>query len=85
MSKAILSIQLPRNGVNKDAYLRAESPSDKREDLSKLLTEMLRKPSDYDLSSHTYKQHSNSSRPKKAPPIIKGDDERVGDGEPREL
>jgi hypothetical protein len=71
---AIISIQLPRNGDNKDAFLRAVSDSAAVEDLRKLVTQMCRKPADFDLSGKRYAQ-SPAHRIKRAAPVIREDDD----------
>ncbi len=83
MSRAILTVQIAGDGSkNKkgvpryEKFLRIETTDTTADGLRKAITQMMRKPSDYDLSGKHYKSHAND-RPKKAPPVIREDDERV--------
>ena len=73
---AIVSIQLPRAGQNKDAYLRAASDSAAVEELRKLVTQMMRKPADFEIGV-THTAVHGFRKGKRAAPVKRADDERA--------
>jgi hypothetical protein len=79
---AIVSIQTPRNGQNKDRYLRAVVEEETPDAIRRTVTQMMRKPSEYDLSRHRYTDRFGTKRGKRPAPVRRVDDESA---EPREL
>lgn len=77
---AVLTLQIPGEGRNGrrhgryEKFLRIELEDARAATVRKAVTELLRKPSDYDLSGKTYRDHANSHR-KKAPPVVRGDED----------
>lgn len=83
MSHHIISVQSGEGRkANRDQYLRCEVEGGV-EEVRKAITQMFRKPSDFDLGK---KRYGNTHRTRRSTaPVIRLDDERVGDGEPAEL
>jgi hypothetical protein len=78
VSGAVISIQIPGEGKNArmEKFLRAEVEDAGVEAMRKAVTQMMRKPGDYDLGGKKYRT-SPAQRPKKAAPIKRSDDEVV--------
>jgi hypothetical protein len=69
----VITIQIPGRDRRYEKFLRAEVEGGV-EELRKAVTRMMRKPSDFDLSTHRYTANTNAPRGKRPPPVIRDDE-----------